>query len=145
MKQTENEPYTRWQGFRINQLGLCISLFLTFAVATLGFSLHLLTRSEPDYPIKSCYARVFFFCSLIFGLISILSGCIACLTRLQDFRITAKVARDPSNTENDGLRDSYVRFGKWTWRLFRAQLLSFGMQVLGLVLAIGITYWSRLT
>jgi len=25
----ENDPYTRWQGFRISQLGMCISLFLT--------------------------------------------------------------------------------------------------------------------
>ncbi len=142
MKETENEPYTRWQGFRINQLGLCISLFLSFAVATLGFSLHLLVQSE--FPITSCYAKVFFVFSAVFGLLSILLGSIACVTRLTDFRITAKVARRPSDSESDHLRDCYVRLGKWTWRLFKGQLVLFGLQATGLILALGITYWRRL-
>ena len=64
VEEDENEP--RWQGFRINQLGLCISLFLTFAVATLGFSINLLI--QPKCEITTCPARAFFlcFCSLAY-------------------------------------------------------------------------------
>jgi len=61
----ENEPYTRWQGFRISQLGLCITLFLTFSVAILGFSVNLLVqpmfRSPParqDHFLALAYSRI---------------------------------------------------------------------------------------
>jgi hypothetical protein len=123
MPETENEPYTRWQGFRIGQLSLCIALFLSFAVASLGFSLRLLT--EPQCVITSCYAKVSFLVSLIAGVLSLSCGSIACLTRLADFRITAQVARHPSNTDNDRLRDKYNLYGRWSWGLFRAQLVLF--------------------
>jgi hypothetical protein len=142
----ENEPYTRWQGFRIGQLGLCISLFLTFAVATLGFSINLLV--QPTFPITTCFAKVFFALSLVFGLLSVLLGSLACLTRLADFRLTAKVARHKSDptmkTDVDRWRNDYRRLGRRTWRLFKGQLVTFGLQVFGLVLALGITYGHRL-
>jgi hypothetical protein len=60
-QNSEIEPYTRWQGFRINQLGVCISLFLTFSVAVLGFSMNLLV--QPTYFVTICFAKVFFFLS----------------------------------------------------------------------------------
>jgi hypothetical protein len=142
----ENEPYNRWQGFRINQLGLCISLFLTFAVATLGFSVNLLV--QPTFPITVCFARVIFLLSLVLGSISLLFGSLACLTRLADFRLTAKVVRhrsDPSmNSRVDLWREQYDKFGRWTWRLFYGQLGLFGLQIFGLMLALIITYWRKL-
>jgi len=146
-EEDENDPYTRWQGFRIGQLGLCISLFLTFAVAILGFSINLLV--QPCYVITNCFARVFFLFSLLFGLLSVLLGSVACLTRLMDFRKTAQVARhrsDPSmKVEIDRWREEYKRLGRWTWRLFKGQLIIFALQSVLLTLALGITYWPRLT
>jgi hypothetical protein len=143
----ENDPYSRWQGFRINQLSLCISLFLTFAVATLGFSINLII--QPNYSIPTCFPKVFFFFSLLFGLLSVLLGSIACLTRLEDFRMTAKVVRYRSDqdkkAEVNSWRDDYKRLGRWTWRLFIGQLVTFGLQVVGLVLSLGITHWHQLT
>jgi hypothetical protein len=115
MASDDNEPYTRWQGFCINQLGLCISLFLTFAVATLGSSINL----------QQSFAKVYFLFSLAGGLLSVFLGSIACLTRLQDFRKTAKVVRHRSTenmkTEIDCWRENYKKLGEWTWRLFKAQ------------------------
>jgi hypothetical protein len=146
-EEDENEPYTRWQGFRISQLGLCISLFLTFAVAILGFSINLLI--QPNWAITTCFAKVFFSFSLLFGLVSVLLGSVACLTRLADFRKTAKVARHRSDPDMEAeiahWRDDYKRLGWWTWRLFMGQLLTFGLQTVGLVLSLVITYWHRLT
>jgi len=142
----ENEPYSRWQGFRINQLSVCISLFLTFAVATLGFSINLLV--QPVYPFTACSAKVFFLASLFSGLISVALGSVACLTRLEDFRKTAKVVRHRSTpnmkAEVDRWREDSKRLGQWTWRLFKGQLLLFGIQAVGLLLAFSITYWRRL-
>jgi len=142
----ENEPYTRWQGFRISQLGLCITLFLTFSVATLGFSVNLLV--QPTFAITVCIAKVLFLLSLVFGLLSVIFGSIACLTRLSDFRKTAQVARHRSNpsmaTDVGRWKEEYRRMSRWTWTLFRCQLVAFAFQALLLVLTLGITYWPRL-
>ena len=142
----ENEPYNRWQGIRIAQLGTCISLFLTFAVATLGFSITLLV--DKDYKIVECFPKFCFLSAIVSGCLSILFGSLACLTRLRDFRITAKIVRF---RDAEGYRDKIEEyrkesncFGKRTWRRFWWQLVAFFFQVSGLVLALGITYWDRL-
>jgi hypothetical protein len=143
----ENDPYTRWQGFRIAQLGVCIALFLTFSVATLGFSANMLV--QPAYAITNCLAKVFFLLSTLFGLLSILFGSVACLTRLEDFRKTGQVVRHRSDramaAEVDQWRKEYKRLGRWTWGLFRCQLFAFALQISLLMGTLGITHWRRLT
>lgn len=118
--EDENDPYNRWQGLRIAQLGVCVSLFLTFSVATLGFSASLLVQEK--YWIVNCFAKVFFFLSFLCGLLSLLLGSVVCLTRLGDFRATANVARHRLDHDMAGkcaeLRTRYKRFGWWTWKLF---------------------------
>jgi hypothetical protein len=142
----EKIAYVRWQGFRIAQLSLCISLFLGFSLAMLGFSASLL--SQDHYDITNCYAKIIFLLSITFGLVSTFSGSTACLTRVCDFRKTAKVARERKNLamEEDVARwrGDYKRLGWWTWTLFKTQVIAAGLQVLGLVIALGITYWYRL-
>jgi hypothetical protein len=144
--EDENEPYNRWQGFRITQLSLCISLFLTYSVATLGFSINLLVQK---FEITNCFAKVSFLFSVILGLLSVSCGSIACLTRLWDFRKTAAVVRHRADVTKkadvERLREEYKRFGRWTWVLFYWQLGMFGAQVLSLILSLGITCWNRLT
>lgn len=142
--EDENEPYTRWQGFRIGQLSLCISLFLTFSLATLGFSANLLIH------LASCVTHWFvaaLILSGVLGAFSIACGAVACLTRLADFRATAQVARhrcdESRKAEIEEWRKKYKRMGKWTWRLFRGQLLTFALQAIVLVLSLGITYWPE--
>ena len=140
-----NESYNRWQGFRITQLSLCVSLFLTFSVATLGFSINLLI--QPVFSIVSCTAKGSFGLSLSFGLISIACGAWACVNRLRDFRLTAKIVRDRSKIESDKvvrMRDKSKHLGLWTWRFFCFQLSTFALQVLTLMLALVITYGYRL-
>jgi hypothetical protein len=142
----ENSPYTRWQGFRIGQLGVCIALFLTFSVATLGFSANMLI--QPANAITNCLAKVSFSLSMISGLLSVLFGSLACLTRLEDFRKTAKVVRHRSESEMakeaEDWRKQSNRLGRWTWGLFKWQLLAFAVQIILLMATLGITYWHRL-
>lgn len=145
--EDENHPYTRWQGFRIGQLTVCISLLLTFSVAVLGFSASLL--SQPTYSFTNVVARTCFLGSAIAGIISIAYGLSACLTRLQDFRVTAQVTRHregPNRAQEvEEWREEYKRLGKSTWRRFKAQLRTFSLQIFLLLLSLGITYWPRLT
>jgi hypothetical protein len=142
----ETERYNRWQGYRIGQLTLCNSLFLTFSIATLGFCINMLV--QPVFTITDCYAKVFFLFSIIIGLLSLSSGSVACLTRLADFRATAQVARHSGDSTKAGAvacwRARYKLMQKWTWRLFYCQLFTFGVQVILLMLTLGITYWARL-
>jgi hypothetical protein len=143
----ENEPYTRWQGFRIAQLGLCIALFLSFSVATLGFSFNLLI--QPTFAITACAAKAFFILSCGFGFLSTVCGALACLTRLEDFRVTAQVARyrgDSSKAAEVAIwRKRYEQLGDWTWALFIAQLALFGLQAILLMFSLVVAYWQRLS
>lgn len=144
--EDENDPYVRWQGFRITQLGFCIGLFLTFSVATLGFAANLLV--QPSYEITACFAKTLFFLSGISGLFSIICGSVACLTRLADFRTTARVARhreDPTKVADVKCwRETYKWWGRCTWALFRGQLALFGLQGISLILSLVTAYWPRL-
>jgi len=144
--RSEDETYVRWQGFRIAQLGLCIALFLTFSVATLGFSVNLLV--QPTFAITACIAKVFFILSGALGFLSIVCGALACLTRLEDFRLTAQVVRHRGDSskaaEIELWRKSYKRLGNLTWALFIAQLVLFALQAVLLMFSLVVAYWPRL-
>lgn len=53
MNDQDKERYLRWQDHRITQLSFSINLFLTFAIATLGFSLALIKDSAVVIPVGS--------------------------------------------------------------------------------------------
>jgi hypothetical protein len=146
LEDDENDPYTRWQGIRITHLGFCIALFLTFSVATLGFAANLLV--QPTYEISGCLAKLLFSSSGVCGVFSIICGALTCLTRLADFRITARVARHRTDTgrarEVDSWRERYRVLGKRTWALFKSQLVLFALQEISLIACLVITYWCRL-
>src|SRR5579864_3681063 len=136
--ESENEPYTRWQGFRITQLGLCIGLFLTYSVAILGFSANMLVQRE--YSIGGFLGRLFFTSSGVCGLLSLAFGISACVTRLYDFRITARVAKTRwDSTQQDRVnkwRKISGCLGTWTWGLFWAQTVTFALQAGSLVVTL---------
>ena len=85
------DAYARWQGIRITHLGTCINLFLTYAVAALGFSLHLL--NEPRFPSANGPAAILLIAAVILGLLSTIFGAGCCVNRLWDFRLTARIVR----------------------------------------------------
>jgi hypothetical protein len=92
-----NERYIRWQGLRITQLGLTVALCLSFAVATLGFSISLLIQHASD--IADAFAKLSLILSVGCGLLAVLLGFLVYLTRLLDFKATAQVARHYANPE----------------------------------------------
>jgi hypothetical protein len=88
MTSRELQRYIRWQNYRITQYSLAINLFLTFAVAALGFTLTLLKEASfappPGTGWLLRYAIHSFSASITFG-------ALATLSRLLDFRCTAIV------------------------------------------------------
>ena len=140
-----NERYNRWQGHRITQLGVCISLFLTFSVATLGFSANLLVQHTDA--IAACHVKIPFLFSVGLGMLSVALGSAACLTRLVDFRKTARIPgllKVDKKQEADRLRGECELLGRFTWRLFYSQLATFILQAFLLIGSLGIAYWTRL-
>lgn len=140
-----DERYNRWEGHRITQLGVCISLFLTFSVAALGFSANLLVQHTDA--IAACHVKISFLLSVGFGMLSVALGSTACLTRLVDFRKTARIPnllKDDKKQEADRLRGECGLLGRFTWRLFYCQLATFILQAFLLIGSLGIAYWARL-
>jgi hypothetical protein len=144
--ETDDGSFIRWQAYRIGQLSLCISLFLTFSVATLGFAINLLI--QPQFCITNCYAKVFFALSGLSGLSSITCGSFSCLTRLKDFRATANVARHRNDPTKEAAvttwRDAYGSLGERTYQLFYWQLTLCALQIWLLAISLTITFWARL-
>lgn len=84
MKNSDSDPrYIRWQDYRISQLSFSINLFLGFAIASLGYIINMkLQNGHQVVPLTDVI--------MVFWLISAILGCAATITRLLDFRYTAR-------------------------------------------------------
>jgi hypothetical protein len=113
MDENDKPRYVRWQDYRIKQLSFSINMFLGLAVASLGFAFK--ARLEDRVPI------VIVLLPIILWAISVFSGCVAMLSRLVDFRHTAR------KIKNGGELNTFI--AKWsgqvTWAAFWAQILTY--------------------
>lgn len=141
-----NEKYIRWQNYTINQLTFAINLFLGLSTGSLALGVMLLRDNA--FSLNGC-SKLSFSLGLIALCISFIFGCIAVITRLMDFRFTAKKVRfdDKSDDKKDKISEEYRRkseeykrkaaiLGQWTWRLFWVEIITFmfGWIVLFIVL-----------
>jgi hypothetical protein len=128
----------RWRKIAIDQLGYALNLILTFAVATLGYWFVLL-RDHDFNPVG--HAK----CSMILSLaalaISAFCGCSCVLTRLLDFRGTARRA---CNHPDAPAKAELSELGAITWILFTIQLVMFALGALSLAVALLLTYGDKL-
>lgn len=112
MNDKTKEKYTRWESYRIQQLSFSINLFLSFAVASMAFAINLKLDNKIsdiatiDYVIKLW--------ALSAGL-----GCLATISRLLDYRYTAKKVRNPNKFNT--FMSSWC--GPFTWGTFWGQLI----------------------
>lgn len=110
------------------QLSTALSLLSGLAAAGLGF-LFSLSR-EKDFNPSGCYA-VLFLIALAGFFIASATGIAAVITRLIDFRHTAQKVRNGSVEEPLTLFGTDASgYGKATWRLFWALVISFSIAVL---------------
>lgn len=115
MEQNQQERYVRWQNYRINQLTFSINLFLGFAVASLAYVINIKLTAEPNA------ANHDIFCPIYWWSASAVLGTVASLSRLLDFRYTARKIKDSS--EDDKKVAKF--FGKVTWGTFWAQVITY--------------------
>jgi hypothetical protein len=114
MEQDKKERYVRWQDYRITQLSFSINLFLGFAVASLAYAINLKLNPESQHNELLVFIIKWWSWSAGFG-------CAATISRLLDFRYTAKKIKD------GGAFNAFM--AKWlgpiTWGAFWGQLFTY--------------------
>ena len=140
-----DDRYNRWQGLGIAQLSVAVALISGLSVAGLGAGLMLL-RSK-YFPLCAPLKYLFSASLLLLFLAAFLS-CGAVITRLLDFRLTARKVRKDMKPDYDKPltifwlgRDAY---GQVTWVLFWGSCLLFAVGAVLLVVSVGGTYADRL-
>lgn len=117
MSAEERESFLRWQDFRIKQLSFSINLFLGFAVASLAFML----ARDGRLNIGAATLNPTLMPVLFWWSTSAVFGVIASLSRLVDFRYTARRIRG-------GRKEYYCLtkiVGSVTWVSFGCEVLAY--------------------
>jgi len=138
-------PYVRWQGLAITQMTVAVSLFSGLSIASLGFGFSLL---RDDKFVLCDKLNGVFISSLALLLFSSIFSCSVVITRLLDFRLTARKSRKTQKPDYNrsltifGLgSDAY---GKLTWMLFWLSCISFFLGIVLLFATVSIVYGSKL-
>jgi hypothetical protein len=150
---TDSERLVRWQGLAIGQPGYAIGLILSLATASLGFSLTLIRGKDfgPGF-----WGKLLIDLSVAFLVFSVCFGLGCVINRVRDFRETASIARDRRNWQGEGLLEKEIneklqdrrartdRMGRWTWRLFCAQTITFAAGIISLIFTFAVVYAAKL-
>lgn len=138
------ERFTRWQQYAMSQLTLALNMFFGLAVGALAFSFSLLTDKE--FSPAGC-PKIAFQIGLVSLCIALFISCAAVISRLFDFRYTArKIRADHREEENDSAVYKYKSslLGRLTWRLFWFQVATLFVGFLGVVSGVLSGYGDRI-
>lgn len=126
-------------GCAITQLSVAIALISGLSIAGLGAGLALLQNSgfSPSGVAKPAFAA-----SQLLFVVAAFCCCAAVISRLLDFRLTARKVRDKAALRIFG--SDLDPFGCATWRLFWVACISFLMGATLLVVSVGSAYVHRL-
>jgi len=116
MNPQQQERYVRWQDYRINHLSFSINLFLGFAVASLAYAINLKIESKAPagMPLEP---------TIIWWGISAAFGCIATLSKLLDYRHTARKIKDGGS-----FNEFMAKYcGPVTWGCFWVQICAYSI------------------
>ena len=138
-------PYNRWQGLAIAQLSVAIALISGLSVAGLGAGLSLLQNDK--FMLIGCWQWVFFSSQILFVITAFLS-CAGLITRVLDFRLTARVTRKKQRPDYDRPLKIFGcdsdDYGRATWRLFWSSCVLFVLGAVLLIVSVGAAYTVRL-
>ena len=144
MEKSENQPTKknressiRWQGRTIEQFGYALNLILGLAIAGIGYEITLILNKEIERAIwQNCLLSI----SLLVFVLSAGVALWCVVTRLRNFRATAKTARQredgASDIELQPLRAKTKSLDELTWTLFWWQISSFAIGVFLLVVVV---------
>lgn len=139
-KQELYDAKKRWEETRVKQFSFTNNLFLTLAVGALGFAVSLPIDSEINFACEypHCASGSYWLSVLLF-LVSILLGIACTITRLRDFRESARRDFLRYNCGQSPVKDKrgishYVcstkELGKCSWCLLRWQIFIFALGVM---------------
>ena len=134
----ETNRFQRWQKLAIDQLTYALNLFLTLTIAVLAYWFSLL---RDDGFMPGATAKCLMLLSLVALAVSVVCGLVCVVSRLIDFRGTARRARGKEDAPS---RDELRGLGRLTWSLFYILLAGFGVGVSLLATALLLTYCGRL-
>ena len=117
MTDSERDSFVRWQAYRINHLSFSINLFLGFAVASIAYLISYSDNIEASGKALSTEMLT----TLFWWLTSAASGVVATVSRLIDFRYTAKRIR----AGRKGYECTTWIAGHSTWVFFGVALASY--------------------
>lgn len=106
--------FVRWQTTALTQLGYVSNLILTFATASLGFSL---TMAKDDHYQPGGAAKTLWIVAVVLLAASLALGICCALNRLADFRGTAQNAKDRERLYLDGMQDQLSTCEKQRMRI----------------------------
>lgn len=134
--------FVRWQGRTIKQLSTALALFSGLAVGGLGLTLTL--AREPNFKPIGFDAATFLVGVAAF-FVAAAAGIGAVVTRLFDFRLTARQARSGQMPEPLTLFGSdATAYGRATWRLFWTLLGSFAIAISATTIVVARVYLGRI-
>ncbi len=131
------DRFQRWQKIAIDQLTYVLNLFLALTMAVLGYWFSLLQDAEFMRVTSKC-VMLLSFATLS---ISAISGLACVLSRTCNFRRTAQRARGAPTAPS---RQELRVLGRWTWCSFYVHVVSFGLGIVLLAIALLQAYGDRL-
>lgn len=140
-----NEAFVRWQGISLQHLGQTINLLITLSTGLLAYAVNLIVGGHVPMPY---WGRWAFRIALLSLLVSIFGGVLATLTRVDDFRHTAQIARVRAgaamDTKLEEMRDETHALGIRTRLCYGFQKWLFMVGASTLAASICISYWDKL-
>ena len=134
-----DQKFNRWQGLAITQLSVAVALISGLSISGLGAGLSLLQK--PEFSLVAPF-KLAFAISLLLFVAAALCSCAAVLSRLLDFRLTARKIRGKPPLKLFGTDPE--PFSAATWRLFWVSCVSFFLGAISFVASVGSAYAGRL-
>lgn len=134
----------RYESLRREQLGGVINLFFGLTTAAAGFCIAHIIDKDSQFQAPGSFYFVF---ALLAFLITIFLCILATVTRLSDFRLTARKLRrelnGASDVELEAMKVTTDRLGKWTWRFFFLLTGTFIIGMVSLAVSLTILYYGH--
>jgi hypothetical protein len=136
------DRFIRWPRQTLSQLSTALALISGLSLGGLALSLSLL--QDRDFNPSGGYAVVFLGVIVCF-FVAWAAGVAAVITRLLDFRLTARRVRDgPTAVPLTLFGTDASGYGYATWRLFWAMVVCFGIAVCGTAVVMSRIYLIRI-
>jgi uncharacterized membrane protein YbhN (UPF0104 family) len=131
--------YNRWQGLAVAQLSVAVALISGLSVSALALGISVLRNKEA---VLFGNSKAVFLSVFPFLLLSVIASTACVISRLLDFRLTARIVRKRRNPDYQRsptiFRLGPDTYGRITWLLFWSSWIAF---LIGITL-LCITIWN---